>query len=100
MMILNVCDQAVPQRLRLGMTVRAEGNMRLSPAVVVAADGRHQFVFIGNLTVKGSRSVIVIAAVSFDAVEAEGDEGFRQGTVLLHIGSGMGQYGGAAPDRE
>ena len=38
--------------------------MRLSPAVVVAADGRHQFVFIGNLTVKDSRSVIVIAAVA------------------------------------
>ena len=26
--------------------------MRLGPAVVVAADGRHQAVFIGNLTVK------------------------------------------------
>lgn len=92
MMILNMCDQVVPQSLRFRMPIGTEGNMRLGPAVVVAADGRHQAVFIGNLTVKGRRRIIVIATVGFDAVEAEVDEGFVRGRpVLLHIGTGMGQ---------
>ena len=96
MLLFDFLAEPVPQGLRFRMAVRPEPDVRLGPAVVIAAQGRHQAIVIGNAAVKSTRPFVVIAAIGFDAIEARSDELFRQRPVLLHIGTGMGQDGDTA----
>ena len=96
MLLFDFLAEPVPQGLRSRMAVGPELDVRLGPAVIVAAQGRHQTVLVGDAAVKIARPLIVVAAIRFEAVETYSNELLRQGTILFHIGSGMSQDGDAA----
>ena len=78
MLLFDFLAEPVPQGLRSRMAVGPELDVRLGPAVIVAAQGRHQTVLVGDAAVKIARPLIVVAAIRFEAVEACGNELLRQ----------------------